>query len=104
MTIFIYTTFPNKILAEKISSSLLEKKLIACSNIFENVSSLYFWKSKVERSKECVAFLKTQKSLFSKVKEEIIAQHEYECPCVLSFSVDEIHKEFGLWIQENTKN
>ncbi len=102
--IFIYTTFPSQELARKISAHLVKEKLIACANLFPSVNSIYSWKSKVEESQECVGIFKTKKELFETVKKEILSYHEYECPCIVSFSVDKVHKEFLDWIHQNIKN
>jgi periplasmic divalent cation tolerance protein len=45
-----YVTASNREEASKLSAILVEKKLIACCNIFDNVTSVYEWQGKMENS------------------------------------------------------
>lgn len=42
-----YVTTSNKQEAEKIATALLERKLAACCNIVEGVTSVYTWQNKI---------------------------------------------------------
>ena len=57
MTI-IYITCKDEEEAVKISKHLLDKKLIACSNMHP-IRSMYFWKGKIQDEKEVVIIAKT---------------------------------------------
>lgn len=97
----VYTTFSDKSEAKKIITSLLSKKLIACANIFDNISSMYEWKGEVEMSNEVVAFLKTKEENFNKVCDFIKSQHSYDCPCILQFSLTDGNQEYITWVRNN---
>ena len=97
-TIFVYITNPSKKHAEKIALHLLNKKLIACANIFP-VQSLYFWKGGIEKSKEYVLIAKTIKENFEKIKEEVRKIHEYKIPLIAKIEV-ETNEEYENWIKE----
>src|SRR3989344_1607803 len=98
--ILIYCTHKNKEEAEKITTILLKKKLIACAN-FLNIESSYLWKGKIETGQECVSLLKTKDELWKAVKEEIERLHPYEIPCILRINI-ETNTIFNSWIQEET--
>lgn len=98
--ILIYVTFPSKENAKEIIYLLLEKKLIACANLFP-IESIYNWKGNREENQEIVALLKTQEKLFEKVKEEITKIHPYQIPCILKISV-EANSLFASWINKET--
>lgn len=100
--IIIYATYKDLVQAKKISSHLLKKKLIACANFF-SIKSLYLWKGKIENSNETVAFLKTNKENWKKVKKEITRMHSYDIPCIVKISV-ESNKSYGLWINSEINN
>ncbi|MFH1359075.1 MAG: divalent cation tolerance protein CutA [archaeon] len=57
--ILIYVTNPSKQEAEKVINHLIDKKLIACGNIFP-ITSCYLWKGEKENSNEFVCLLKTK--------------------------------------------
>jgi len=99
--IFIYITTSSKKEAEKISSYLLKKRLIACTNIFP-IGSSYWWKNKIVRTKEYVLIAKTLEKNFEKVKREVKKIHSYDVPCITKIKV-EGNKEYENWIRGEVK-
>ena len=71
MNLVIFVTAANKKEAEKIASTLIEKKLAACVNIIENVNSLFRWQGKVDRLKEVLLIVKTRKALMNKLIKKV---------------------------------
>jgi len=58
--IIIYITHPDLKTAKKIVASLMKSRLIACGNFF-SIQNTYWWKGKIENSKEVVSIVKTKK-------------------------------------------
>lgn len=100
--IIVYVTAPSQQESEKIAAALLDKKLIACANIFPPHTALYRWKGKTERAQEHAVIMKTRAILFDRVREEIAALHSYECPCIVSWPIEKGHAPFLRWIGEET--
>ena len=100
MTIIIYSTFKNRLEAEKIITHLLNKKLVACANLFP-IKSIYFWKSRMVNNNEVAALLKTTEKNWTKIKNEIKKLHSYEVPCIEKIKV-ETEKNYGQWIKTIT--
>jgi periplasmic divalent cation tolerance protein len=96
--IFVYITNPNKKVARKIALHLLKKRLVACANIFP-IEASYWWKGKIENTKEVVLIVKTRKENFNKIKNEIKKIHPYSIPCIIRFNV-EANKDYEKWIRE----
>ena len=92
----IYITCKDKIEAKKISKVLLEKKLIACSNMFP-IESMYWWKGKIEESNEVVIIAKGKD--YDKVKKEVEKLHSYDVPCILKIDAD-CNEEYQDWVDE----
>jgi len=101
MYLWIFVTAPNKMVAAKISSHLLKKKLIACANMFP-VKSAYWWKTKINRSSEIAILMKTTKTKKKRVFHEIKKNHPYELPDLTSFEVDS-PKDVVSWIKSSLK-
>ena len=97
----VYVTARDKEEAKSIAKHLLEKRLIACGNIFP-IESLYWWEDKIEEDKEFVLIAKTLDERFNKVKEEIKAIHSYSTPCILKIGAD-ANAEFLEWVKEETQ-
>ncbi len=94
----IYTTHSSEVEAKKISQHLLNKKLIACANIFP-MSSAYWWQDAIQNEAEWVAIVKTSLEKWELVKSEIEKIHPYEVPCIIKLEV-EANEKYEQWILE----
>lgn len=99
----IFTTCPNKTTANKIADALLKKRLVACANILPGITSRYWWKGKVEKSREVMVMMKTRRWLFGKVKKEIESMHPYDVPEIVCVRIAEGSKDYMEWIKDVTK-
>ena len=95
--ILIYITNPNREEARRIATYLLEKKLVACGNIFP-INSLYRWEGKIADENEFVLLVKTIPANFEKVKNEVEKIHSYECPCVIRIPVSS-NEKYSEWLR-----
>lgn len=100
--IFIYITNPSKEEAKKIARHLLDKRLIACANIFGGVDSLYHWKDKIAEEKECILIAKTIEANYEKVKSQIEKIHPYDIPCIVRIPVSS-NKSYFDWLKSEIK-
>ncbi len=96
--ILIYITNPTKKEAKSIVKHLLEKRLIACANIFP-IESLYGWQGNLMDEKEFVILGKTSASKYSRLVNEVEKIHSYEIPCVLKIPM-EANKKYENWMKE----
>jgi periplasmic divalent cation tolerance protein len=94
----IYITNPDIKTAKKIASVLLEKKLIACANIFP-VQSMYKWNGETKNTKEVVVILKTNSKNWKKIKQIVKKLHPYKIPCIIKISA-EANNKFADWINK----
>jgi len=94
--IFIYTACKGKEEAKKIAKYLLDKKLVACVNMFP-ITSMYSWGGKLAEEDEFVLLLKTKKENYSAVKEEIEKIHSYDVPCIAKLDV-KFNEKYEKWL------
>lgn len=80
---------------------MLAKRLIACVNYFP-IQSAYWWKGKIENSKEVVTLCKTRRENWKKVRDEVKKIHPYETPCIMKLEV-EANEDYAKWIIKETK-
>jgi periplasmic divalent cation tolerance protein len=66
--------------AERISKTLVQKRLAACVQIIGPVKSTYWWKQDVETGEEWLCLVKTKRSLIKKVEEMVCSLHPYDVP------------------------
>ncbi len=99
--VLVYVTHPSLAVARRIIKLLLQKRLIACANLFPApIYSMYTWKGKPTQGKEWVTILKTASATFEAVKKEIEKTHPYEVPCILKISAS-ANKAFEAWVKES---
>ena len=101
--IFAYITTKNKTEAKKIAKVLLKEGLCVCVNIFDKMSSMYWWKNKIEEANETVFIAKTTKNKFSKLSARVKQLHSYDCPCILQIPITDGNREYISWLQSNLK-
>ena len=69
--VFVYTTYPSIVEAEKAGRAIVERRLAACVNILPGMISHYWWEGKVERGEEVVMIVKTRASLAQDVERAV---------------------------------
>ena len=91
----VYITCKDEKEARKISLHLLEKRLIACANIFP-IKSMYWWKGKIVKDNENVIIAKTSARNLKRLEMEVKRMHSYAIPCILK--IDAVaNKEYQRW-------
>ncbi len=100
--IIVYTTFPNKKSAEKLAEKILKSRLAACVNYWP-INSQYWWKSKMEKTKEWAMIIKTIKKNYQKIEKLIKKNHPYEIPTIFSWSVEKVEKDYLKWLKREVR-
>src|SRR5690554_2960200 len=98
---WIYSTFPNRDEALSAARKLLERKLIACANLVDNVTSLYHWEGALQQEMEVAMIAKTARheAAISLLKES----HPYELPCIVALPLAGGHAPFLQWVRGETE-
>jgi periplasmic divalent cation tolerance protein len=97
--IIISSTFLDPKKAEEIVFELIEKKLVACAQIF-TVESHFKWQGKFERTPETLVQLKTFEHLYSAIELEITNSHPYEIPEIIATPIIHIAKPYLRWMMQ----
>ena len=99
----VVTTACNKIeIADKIINSLLEKRLVSCCQMY-TIQSSYWWDDKIVKEPEFFIQMKTKKSLFEEVKEEILRLHDYDICEIAAYDIEQGSEGFLNWVDYETK-
>ncbi|UCF07916.1 MAG: divalent-cation tolerance protein CutA [Thermoplasmata archaeon] len=97
----VYVTCKDDQEAKNVANHLLEKRLIACANMFP-VKSLYRWKGNIESDDEIAVLMKTEDIHKDSIIEEIKALHSYEVPCIEFILITDGNPEYLQWIGDET--
>jgi len=98
----ILVSFPSKSSADKVAKKILQERLAGCIQIFP-ISSKFWWKGKIEITKEWLCFIKTKKILYKKVEKLVKELHPYTVPEIISFKIENGNKDYLKWLLEETK-
>lgn len=103
MALIVFSTCANEKEAGLISAALIKKRLAACVNIIKGIESVFWWKGKIEKSKEVLLIIKTNKSKLTKATKIIKTMHSYEVPEVIAINIIGGYKPYLGWIDESVR-
>ena len=101
--VFVYTTYPSAVEAEKAGRALVEKALAACVNILPGMVSLYRWEGAIERGEEAVMIIKTRASLAEAVSAAVKEMHSYTTPAILVIPLESVDAGYLAWMMAQTE-
>lgn len=99
----VYITTKDKAQAEQIGRHLVETKLAACVNILDGMTSIYWWRGKIDDARECVLIAKTAEANVAALVAEVKKVHSYEVPCALVLPVLGGNADYLTWLRESLK-
>ncbi|HIQ31091.1 MAG TPA: divalent-cation tolerance protein CutA [Aquifex aeolicus] len=98
----VFITVP-KDRAESLSRFIIENKLGACVNRVESVSSLYWWKGKIEEDTESLLVVKTATYRFGELLKKVREVHPYTVPEIIALPIVAGNEDYLRWIDETLK-
>jgi periplasmic divalent cation tolerance protein len=97
------STFPDREIAQRISTQLVTEKLAACANILPAIESVYRWKDKIESGTETLVFFKLSEDRQSVFQEKLRSLHPYEVPEIIFVPVSSGLPEYLRWVAESCR-
>jgi periplasmic divalent cation tolerance protein len=103
--VFVYTTYPSVVEAERAGRALVERRLCACVNILPGMVSYYWWQGTIDRGEEAVMIIKTRAGLAEPVRAAVKQTHPYATPAILVIPIETVDPDYHAWIvAETTEN
>lgn len=99
----VYVTASSRDEAIKIARTVVEERLAACANVFQPMTSIYWWEGKIQEEGEISFILKTRDDLVEDLTRRVKALHSYTCPCVVALPVSQGNGAFLAWIENETR-
>ncbi len=100
----LYATFPSKDEALKAATALVENRLAACANVYDNITSVYRWEGKVQQAPEAALVAKTTRAKLDAAIREVKRLHSYEVPCIIAYPISDGFPPFLQWVAEEVGN
>ena len=101
--VFVYTTYPSLVEAERIGKAVLDQRLAACVNILPGMISHYWWQGAIERGEEVVMIIKTRAALAEEVRAAVKALHPYTVPAILVLPIEGGEPAYLEWLMTETE-
>ena len=101
-TVVVFVTVPDRETGLRIARHLVGRRVAACVNIVDGVSSVYWWEGKVEESREALLIIKTTNDLVNDLVRAVREVHPYQLPEVLAVPAVAGLKEYMDWVFEET--
>jgi periplasmic divalent cation tolerance protein len=101
--LLVFVTTPNRATSEKLAKLLVKRKLAACVNAVPGARSLYWWKGKIQKAKEELLIIKSQKSKWPRLSQAIRENHPYEVCEILALPADLGNPAYLKWIDESLR-
>ncbi|MGE5506423.1 MAG: divalent-cation tolerance protein CutA [Actinomycetota bacterium] len=102
-TVLVYVTAGSREEAVKIARGLVESRLVACANVLDGATSLYWWEGAVQEEREAVLIAKTAAEKVEAVIARVKELHSYTCPCVVAVPIKAGNPGFLQWIEAETR-
>ncbi|HWP27223.1 MAG TPA: divalent-cation tolerance protein CutA [Xanthobacteraceae bacterium] len=101
--VFVYTTYPSIVEAEKAGRAIVEQRLAACVNILPGMVSYYWWEGKIDRGEEAVMIIKTRASLAKEVERAVKKMHSYTTPAIMVLPLESVESRYLAWLMKETE-
>ena len=93
----VTTACANEDEADKIASVLINKRLVACVQMFP-ISSRYIWNGELCSDKEVLLFIKCRRDNYAAIEQVILENHSYVLPEILLTPVEGGYKKYLKWL------
>ncbi len=95
----VLVTAPDSRTGKRLAKLALESKLAACVNLIPKIESLYWWKGKIEQSKEVLLILKTGSGQLRQLEKLLVTHHPYDTPEILSVPLSQGNRKYLSWLE-----
>ncbi len=99
--IVVLVTTSSREEAEKIAQALIKERLAACINIIDGIKSIYWWKGKIEESKEALMIIKSKINVLGHLIKCVKELHSYTVPEIIALPIISGNSDYLKWIDEN---
>ena len=100
IVVFITVKDPEE--AQKIAKALLKRRQAACVNIVAEVASHFWWKDKLDSTKESLLIAKTKESLLPELIKSVKKIHSYSIPEIIAVPIVGGSRDYLEWIDSET--
>ncbi len=98
----VLVTVPDKEVADSLSKTLVEERLVACAQVLPGITSHYSWEGQLECSAEVLVVLKTPEGRFDELERRVRQLHPYEVPQIVALPTSHVEEHYAQWVANVT--
>jgi periplasmic divalent cation tolerance protein len=99
----VYVTAASRAQALELGRALVERRLAACINVLEGMTSIYRWEGKIETAAEAVLIAKTSAAKVDDLVAAVRELQDYAVPCALVLPILGGNADYIRWLEESLK-
>ncbi|MFN4113286.1 MAG: divalent-cation tolerance protein CutA [Sphingomonadaceae bacterium] len=103
MTALVWCPFPDQASARAVTGQMIDERLIACANLFDNMTALFVWQGERGEAAECGALLKTDAARMAAAVARLEQIHPYDTPAILGWHCDVAGAATAAWLADETR-
>ncbi len=84
--------------AQEIATDLLNRRLVACAQVSGPVTSSYWWQGAITSEAEYLVVMKSVRSLFAQIVEQLTTVHPYAVPEIVATDIVRINDGYRDWL------
>ena len=100
----VLVTVPSVETGLDLARAVIESRLAACGNVIPGLTSVYWWKGRVDEDNEALVLFKTTAALLPALEEKVLELHPYDVPEFLAMPVAAGHLPYLEWVARETIN
>jgi len=97
--LIVLTTTTNEDDALELADKIANAKLAACVQILPQMTSVYFWESKLQKENEHLLLIKTLPEKYDELEAFIKTNHRYEVPEIVAVSAEKVSESYLGWMK-----
>src|SRR5580700_8316687 len=98
----VLVTAPDLKTARRLARAALRERLAACANLIPGLESHYWWRGKIESSREVLLLFKTRASRLRKLEKLILKEHPYDTPEFVVLQLTAATNRYLAWLLQET--
>jgi uncharacterized protein involved in tolerance to divalent cations len=99
--VLVLVTAPDRKVARRLARAALQAKLIACANLVPALESHYWWRNRLEVSREVLLLMKTLRPRLPALEAMILELHPYDTPEFLVCPISNGARRYLDWVSTN---
>jgi periplasmic divalent cation tolerance protein len=100
--VIVLVTAPSLKVARGLAQAALTEHLVACANLVAGVESHYWWRGKMESSRETLIIFKTTRRRLAPLQKLILKKHPYDTPEFVVLTITSGSRRYLDWLEKST--